>query len=250
MVDYSKYRGIGFDDFRRLAADPELSTYEKIGFPDSYREGKEDAIFSDIKAKLSNLQKPEKIVLDIGAGCSELPKLLIDHCIDSQQKLYLIDSREMLSLLPDKKGVEKIAGYYPEDMQQLCNSLTAKVDVILVYSVIQYVFTESNVWDFLDQSLGLLAEGGQMLIGDIPNISKRKRFFSSNNGKEFHKQFMATENEPEVIYNQIEKGQVDDTVVQAIVQRARIQGFDAYILPQADGLPMANRREDILITRP
>jgi hypothetical protein len=34
------------------------------------------------------------------------------------------------------------------------------------------------------------------------------------------------------------------------MMRARNQGFEAYLLPQGDGLPMANRREDILITKP
>jgi hypothetical protein len=32
--------------------------------------------------------------------------------------------------------------------------------------------------------------------------------------------------------------------------RARNQGFDAYIRAQAPDLPMANRREDILVIRP
>jgi hypothetical protein len=34
------------------------------------------------------------------------------------------------------------------------------------------------------------------------------------------------------------------------VARCRAAGFDAYIVPQRDGLPMSNRREDIFVTRP
>ncbi len=89
-----------------------------------------------------------------------------------------------------------------------------------------------------------------MLIGDVPNVSKRKRFFASDTGKRFHKEFMKTDRDPEVRFNQIELNYMDDSVVLALVQRARAQGFEAYILPQGPGLPMANRREDILITRP
>jgi len=46
-----------FDDFRRLATDATLSPYEKIGFPDEYREGYEAAIFADIVAKLAPLDR-------------------------------------------------------------------------------------------------------------------------------------------------------------------------------------------------
>ena len=42
-----------FEDFKNLANDPSLSKYEKIGFPDSYRAGKEEAIFHDILSKLN-----------------------------------------------------------------------------------------------------------------------------------------------------------------------------------------------------
>ena len=89
-----------------------------------------------------------------------------------------------------------------------------------------------------------------MLIGDIPNISKRKRFFASETGVRFHREFMKTTELPSVTFNQIEHDQIDDAVIFAMLQRARAQGFDAYVMPQNPILPMANRREDILITRP
>lgn len=43
---------------------------------------------------------------------------------------------------------------------------------------------------------------------------------------------------------------MDDTVVLSILSRARAQGFHAWVVPQGEGLPMANRREDILIRKP
>jgi hypothetical protein len=36
----------------------------------------------------------------------------------------------------------------------------------------------------------------------------------------------------------------------SVLLRARAQGCDAYWLPQPADLPMANRREDILIIKP
>jgi hypothetical protein len=55
---------------------------------------------------------------------------------------------------------------------------------------------------------------------------------------------------PEVHYNQVEPRQIDDSVMLSLLMRARAQGCDAYLLPQRDDLPMANRREDILIRKP
>lgn len=246
---YKKFESLSFDDFRRMAGDDSLSRYEKIGFPDSYRKGKEKLIFEDIVRKLSVLSSKNKVVLDIGPGCSDLPFMLIDLCRKKNHKLILIDSREMLSHLPDKPFIEKIAGFYP-----YCKGLPGRyrgsIDVILTYSVLHYVFAESNIWDFLDVSLELLSCGGEMLMGDIPNVSKRKRFFSSPAGIKCHQEFTRTRKSPQVLFNKIERHHLDDAALLGLVARARSQGFDAYLVPQGDGLPMANRREDILIKKP
>ena len=238
-----------FEEFRRLAKDETLSKYERIGFPDSYRSGKEEFIFLDIKSKLPLLNEENKTVLDIGPGCSDLPGMLVDHCQARNHSLFMVDSPEMLDRSPDRPFVEKVAAFYP-DCPELVEKLAGKVDVILCYSVFHYVFVDTPIFRFLDTSLSLLASGGQMLIGDIPNISKRKRFFSSNTGVCFHQNFMNTEDIPRPIFNRIEHDEIDDAVVLSLLQRARAQGFDAYVLPQPPVLPMANRREDILINRP
>lgn len=238
-----------FDDFKRLAQDGSLSKYERIGFPDEYRKDKEEIIFTDILSKLSNLDGDGRVVLDIGPGCSDLPVMLIDLCRTKGHQLHLIDNAEMLSLLPCDSFVHKNEALFP-NCPELIESLREKVDVILCYSVFHYIFLETALFRFLDLSLSMLAPGGQMLIGDIPNISKRKRFFSSKNGIQFHQQFMSTEELPVVEFNKIEDDQIDDAVIFALLQRARAQGFDAYVLPQNCTLPMANRREDILFSRP
>ena len=249
-VDYSRFQHLTFESFKKLARDNTLSQYERIGFPDSYRKGQEGAIFEDITYKLSNLRKTNQTVLDIGPGCSDLPMMLIELCRQHGHKLLLVDSQEMLDHLPDEPFITKVPSYYPHECPWLFDEYAGKVDVILTYSVLHYVFAEGNLFDFLDRSLGLLAEGGEMLIGDIPNISKRKRFFSSQSGIRFHQQFMGTEETPKVTFNTLEAGTVDDAVILSIVMRSRYAGLDAYLLPQVDDLPMANRREDILIRRP
>lgn len=249
MANKASFIDIGFEDFRRFAADPAMSKYEKIGFPNSYREGREDAIFADITGKLVNLDRTCAKVLDIGPGCSDLPLMLIELCRRQKHDLTLIDSQEMLDLLPSHEKIEKLAAMYPQ-CHEFIEANRGRFDVILCYSVLHYIVVDVPFFRFIDLSLSLLAPGGQMLLGDIPNISKRKRFFASETGVRFHQTFMNTSGKPEVAFNVIEHDQIDDAVVMAIVQRARLQGFDAYVLPQAPSLPMANRREDILICRP
>lgn len=249
MSSSDRFVNIGFEDFRRFAMDPSLSKYERIGFPDSYRSGHEAAIFKDICGKLSHLSRDKLNVMDIGPGCSDLPLMLIDLCRDKGHSLTLIDSAEMLSLLPAHPLIHKEAALFPQ-CPELLERNRSQVDVILCYSVLHYVMVDTAFFRFLDSALELLAPGGQMLIGDIPNVSKRKRFFSSEEGARYHMDFMKTSERPVVAFNRIERDQIDDAVVFSLLQRARTQGFDAYILPQASELPMSNRREDILITRP
>jgi SAM-dependent methyltransferase len=246
---HQEFANLSFEHFRRLATEESRSIYEKIGFPDSYREGKEGLIFRDILSKLTVLSGTGKIVLDIGPGCSELPTMLIDLCRERGHTLLLVDSQEMLDLLPQADFVSKIAAYYPQ-CPELFQQYSGRVDAVLSYSVLHYVFDEGNLWRFLDQSLQLLAPGGQLLFGDIPNVSRRKRFFSSEAGVSYHKQFTGRDERPIVEFNQIEHDKIDDAVLFALMQRARQQGFNAYLTPQDPRLPMANRREDFLVFRP
>ena len=48
----------------------------------------------------------------------------------------------------------------------------------------------------------------------------------------------------------IDQGKIDDSVLIGLVLRARAAGFDAYLVPQPETLPMANRREDLVIRKP
>jgi hypothetical protein len=156
----------------------------------------------------------------------------------------------MLELLPDEAGVVKVPGRFPDECGAWIDRQREQVDVVLAYSMFHYVFAESNPFGFLDRCLELLRPSGELLIGDIPSLSKRKRFFSSAAGIRFHQDFMGTTEVPEVVFNRLEPASIDDAVMISLVLRARTAGFDAYVVPQPDDLPMANRREDILIRRP
>lgn len=250
-ADPRLFAELDFEGFRALARDPALSRHEKVGFPDSYREGHEPAIFADILRKLPRLRRPGATVLEIGPGCSALPHLLSAHCAQLGSRLLLLDSPEMLALLPDAPHQEKIPGAYPAALRGRAAELAGRVDAVVAYSVIQYPFAEGNVFDFVDSALALLAEGGgEMLLGDLPNVTMRKRFFASSAGAALHRAHTGRDEAPMVQFNTPEPGRIDDAVVLGLLARARAQGIHAWVLPQDPALPTANRREDLLLRRP
>lgn len=248
--EFDKFKNLKFDDFRNLANDDSLSSYQKIGFPDLYRKDKEKLIFEDIVKKISvdgNLNN--KVILDIGAGCSDLAHYIINYCEEQNNELLLVDHKEMLDQLPGKSFIKKFYGYFPDDTADIVNNYQNKVDAIICYSIFHYVFYNTCCFKFLDVAVSLLKPDGKLLIADIPNISKRKRYFNTETGIAFHQAFTQTKTIPKAEHLVPEPTQMDDGVVFGILQRYRNFGFETYLLPQDINLPMANRREDILICK-
>lgn len=238
---------MSFEEFQNLAQNESLDKYQKIGFPREFRESYEEIICDDIVSKVSNLLKPNASVLDIGPGCSDLPRLLISRATEVDSQVTLIDSDEMLNLLPNQRNVIKIAGKFQDVLR---NEMLQTYDAIICYSVFQYIYYNSSTEKFVDEALSLLKPGGQLLIGDIPNFSKRKRMLSTPEGGKYHQEYMKTDSQPDIKFAEIASGLIDDSTVVSIISRARAAGFDSYVLPQPHILPMSNRREDILICRP
>lgn len=239
----------GFEDFRKLANDQSLSIYEKIGFPDVFRKSKESLIFQDICGKLPHILSEEKVILDIGPGCAEIPMMLINECKKNRHHLLLADSEEMLRFLPNHSGISKFPGFFPLTATEIAKSVGA-VDAILCYSVFHYIYVDIDYFLFIDACINLLKDGGQMLLGDIPNLDKRNRFFASKNGIAFHQAYMSTAGMPKPLINSPELNAIDEKVLDSIVKYVRIRGCDAYIVPQPEFLPMANRRDDLIIRKP
>lgn len=243
-------RQSGFERFKELARDDSLAPCERVGFSPSVREGKEQLILEDIRSKLTNLDATRQTVVDIGAGCSDLVRLLIDHCESKRHHLVLVDSEEMLARVPDRPFVTKVIGSFPRDCQHFMDDFRESVDALISYSVIQYVFADSSLFAFFDGAVTLLRSGGQFIAGDIPNSAMRKRFLSSENGIRFHQHYMNTTDPPAVRFNTLDSSEIDDAVLLSIMMRYRAAGFHTFLLPQRPDLPMANRREDLLITKP
>lgn len=223
----TEFTNLTYDKFAERAKDPNLSKYEKIGFPDEIRRGLESFIYFDIRDKVKSLNKTRRRVIDIGCGCSDLPKLLAEWCLTKNNELILIDSPEMLDALGKIPWGSKIAGKFPDLLYEL---MLNWADVVIVYSVLQHVAMESEtaVWDFLAGATALLDRGGELLLGDLPNLDKRIR----HNLPETHESCSFT-----------------DAFLMEICRVHRRLGYDAFILPQSAPLPFYQSRDDILIRR-
>jgi 2-polyprenyl-3-methyl-5-hydroxy-6-metoxy-1,4-benzoquinol methylase len=245
-----RFAELTFDDFRRMARDEALSTHEKVGFPDAYREGREAAILADVCAKLPALDVRGAVVVDVGAGCGGLATLLREHCRAHAHALTFVDSAEMLAHHPDGDDLTKIPGRFPHDCAELLAERRGEVDALIAYSVLQYAFADASPFAFLDAALELLAPGGRLLFGDLPNASMRKRFLASDAGAAHHRAYSGRDEDPQVAFNTSDPGQLDDGALVGLLLRARAAGFHAWLVPQPAELPMGNRREDLLIARP
>jgi SAM-dependent methyltransferase len=245
---FGRFGELTYDDFRRLAADPSLSPAEKIGFPGDYRAGHEAAIFADIRARLPVLDDDGGLLVDIGCGCTELPALLAGHAVARGAEVVLIDSAEMLAALPADVPGRRVAGRFPA-LPELRAELAGRATAVVSYSVLHYVFEGGDLHGFVDAAVELLAPGGHLLLGDIPNVSKRTRFFSTATGAAYHRAFMGSDSGPVVEPFALRPGTLDDGVLMGLMLRYRQAGFEAYLLPQDRSLPMQNRREDLLIVR-
>lgn len=238
-----------YERFRQLARNKNLSPEEKIGFPNSYRVGYTNAILADIVSKFNGMDRKNGTLADIGCGCGSLAKGMLSLLQERELHGIMVDSEEMLMQIPDNANIKKVLGSFPKNIEVIQQVAPQGVDYLLCYSVLHCIFPDTNPFNFMDGVIELLKPGGLALIGDIPNVSKRKRFFSSVEGISFHKSFMQTDTAPVVEWLKVEHNKIDDAVLAGLVQRAQLAGCDAYILPQPSTLPMANRRDDLLIRK-
>lgn len=246
-----QFAKLTYDRFRQLARDESLSESEKIGYPNAFRDGYERAILADFCSKLPALLRRGATILDLGCGCGELARRLVGHCRQLDQRLVLVDSAEMLALLSDSGDAIKLSGRFPDETAGALSALSdGGFDAIICYGVLHVAFQDANPFRLLDEAVALLAPGGGLLLGDIANQSKLRRFLASAAGEAFHKAYMRTDTPPELPLFAPAGDRIDDAVMLGLIQRARSAGYDAYVLPQPAELPLSNRREDLLVTRP
>lgn len=234
-----------YDDFGKLAADPQLSAKRKVA---RLEDMDESAIFPDIAAKTS--LEPAKTVLDIGCGCSRPTVELIEFCHRRGIACVLVDHPKMIQPLEKYKQkmprLTLIGDRFPSARPRI-QAVGGEYDVIICYSVLHYV-KDMNIFKFVDEIVELLAPGGRLLLADLPNESKKQRFLATEFGREFHQRWSG--GQPPAARNREQlPALIDDSVVLQLISRYRAAGFEAYVLPQPAGLPFCYSREDVLITR-
>jgi len=240
-------RQLSYQEFEKLAFKPGLKNYERVGFSSSHRQNAEKEIFPDLLRKIPKLNQKNNNILEIGCGCSLPVRELINHCKKKKHHLVLVDSPNMLSRLPDHVFLKKIPHRFPEK-QNFLKDYQKKFDVIIIYSVIHAIYEHQNVFTFLDRAVSLLKEGGHLFVGDMANVSKKRRFLSSQGGRRFHMRWAKGKPPPRIQWLATYED-FDDSVVAQLFLRYRLMGLETYVLPQGEGLPLNQTREDLLIVR-
>lgn len=238
---------LSYRDFENLALMPGLKSYERVGFATNHRQNAEKKIFPDLLNKIPALSQKNKNILEIGCGCSLPVRTLISYCRMKKHRLVLVDSPGMLSQLPDYGFLKKVPHQFPSQIKFLKDHCKA-FDVIIIYSVIHAIYEHQNIFTFLDRAVSLLKEGGYLFVGDMANISKKRRFLSSKGGRRFHMRWAKGKPPPRIQWLATYED-FDDSVVSQLFLRYRLMGLETYILPQGEGLPLNQTREDLLIVR-
>ncbi len=219
---------VTYEGFRQLARNPRLTAEEKIAFPVTYRRGHEDNIFEDIRRKLYRLEERDQTVVDIGCGVGGLTDRVVALCANQGHRSGACYFPVDVGACAQRRAGDEGPRTYPRMPPRSGAQQTAGRYVVLCYSVLHYVFLDTNLFRFVDSLMGLLRPGGLALLGDIPNVSKRKRFFSSENGIAFHKAFQATYEAPVVHHLAVEPDTIDDAVLAGLVARVQNAGCHGY----------------------
>jgi SAM-dependent methyltransferase len=236
-------------------AEAQRSASERAGrLPNS--EADEEHIWADILAKLPMRQGENG--LDIGCGCGTIALYMIEQAKRLGGSLTMVDFAKPIELLrdmlpvPTPAGITLLGGAFPE-----LTPPTGPFDFILMYSVMHYMDDFDRT---MDAAVGLLRPGGRLLVGDIPNLSRKGRFLASDFGRAFDASYKSVPVESLPVYrdhhelvDKLVAGNappLTDAWLLRQVGRFRDAGFDAFILPQPPQLPFCFTREDLLIVRP
>ena len=232
-----------FDNYARLARQQEAGNTEVAGRY-SFQSSAERRIIRDVTDKLA-LDSDDSL-LEVGCGPGNILLPLSYQVARSAG----IDNHAALERLAARCGTPMHIELHPGDFlsMELPELLFSKV---LIYSVLQYVDSRASAIQFLRRALSLLRPGGRLLIGDLPNQDKKRRFTESTAGVLASKEWRALVSDagshplsglPEDDRLLV----VDDDLLLALLKCGRTEGYESYLLPQPTDLPFGHTREDLI----
>ena len=204
----------------------------------------EKKIFNYIVKRL-DLKKNDNL-LDIGCGAGPLCNYLTKYCIKRKINLTLNDIPEIIEFVKNKNIKSKYIKYISSEFQK--KNLDKKFNKVLCYSVIQCT---NNPRIFFKKILKIVGNQSLILLGDIPNTSKKMRFLKSKFGHKFEEKRI--KKKIKSIKNYIKENKqnllINDEFISFSLSYARRKGFNSYVLDQKNNFPFSYTREDILLEK-
>lgn len=212
----------------------------------AYQTEAERLVAVDVASKLE--LSPMDDLLEIGCGSGNILIPLSFQC----QSATGIDHPGLLERLGERFPGPPTITAVPGNFLDL--SPAGYYTKILMYAMLHYLSSTEEVLAFVHKATRLLRPGGRMLLGDLPNADRKRRFLATQAGREFDAEWkerraragppeadLLWEGDPELV------GSFDDESVMRIVLDLRRAGFETYILQQPVELPFGHTREDLLV---
>lgn len=213
-----------------------------------FQRNEEKKILPEIIKNL-NLNKKDKLI-DIGCGSGNITM----HISKKVNTVTAVDFPKILDALKArsiKKNIRNI-NYIPGNFLNL--KIQKKFNKILAYSVIHYMRDINQLKVLIRKILKITLPSGKILLGEVPNISMKKRFLNSKIGKKIDQRFKVdverlNKKYPNSMNLNNKFIRIGDKDLSSIIFYCNKLGADAYILPIENGLPFCNSRVNILIKK-
>lgn len=247
MTNKTMYDAYG--EYGRLLTDAML-----LGGRNKFQGQELSAAVVDVRAKLRPRQNER--FLDIGCNIG----LFLEAFAGDVAEAVGQDHETLLAHFKSRgvpANVTLIPGFWPAVQAE------GMFDCILAYSVLAVLPDRDVAWRFIDACLDKLTPGGRLLLGDLANRDARSRFVGSREGAEVASAYnkirqsdrasdvLGEYEKRDAIHGDVEIPAefIDDAFVVDVLKHCRARGFEAYLLPQPEGLPFWRSREDILVLR-
>jgi trans-aconitate methyltransferase len=216
------------------------------------QEEAERLIVADLERKLE--LAPSHALLEIGCG----PGNLLIPLSFRVKRAVGIDHPNVIARAMKRYSagnLEWIGGEFPAVDPK------GPFDRILTYAVLHYLEDFAAVTSFVDAASQLLAPGGRLILGDLPNADRKARFLATEEGRAFEAEWREKMKAAaasagwqrdafEIVAESRLIGTFSDAQILELLRRARTNGFHAYVMRQPPDLPFGHTREDVVIERP